>query len=93
MARKKDSSREMLLALGLIGGIGALFFFSKKQPPPPPPPCTEGSTRCSADGNSVEQCINGTWVGVTNCAWGCSNGQCNPQPQEASFAIDSMAGI
>lgn len=90
MTRKKDSSREMLLAIGLIGGIGALFFLSKK---PPTPQCTEGATRCSADGNSVEQCQNGQWVGITSCAWGCSNGECNPQPQEASFVIDSMAGI
>lgn len=39
--------------------------------------CTEGSTRCSSNGGSVEKCISNVWTNVSSCIYGCSGGVCN----------------
>jgi len=39
--------------------------------------CTEGSTRCSSNGGSVEECKSNVWTNVSSCIYGCSAGVCN----------------
>ncbi len=45
---------------------------------PKPNQCTNGYTRCN--GIQLQKCQNGNWIMVENCAYGCSNGTCQPAP-------------
>jgi len=89
---KGQQSSLVLLALLFI--FLAIIFLLKKLEAPPTPTtttttlplsttttvtCTEGVRQCS--GNGIVYCINGIWVTMTTfCQYGCSNGQCNPEP-------------
>ncbi|MBI5528511.1 MAG: N-acetylmuramoyl-L-alanine amidase [Deltaproteobacteria bacterium] len=49
--------------------------------------CNEGASRCAGT-DSVETCINGTWLGAAACGAGtfCSGGSCVPLPRDAGAA-------
>ncbi len=44
------------------------------------PNCSEGATRCNANGTSTDKCVGGKWINMTSCINGCANGKCNAPP-------------